>query len=74
MLDKINRYVESANDLYHSGAIRFEQICEEIIIAFEEDRIISNETGSLFQNILDFAQGKIEDEMVESKNYNCDRH
>lgn len=70
-MDKINRYVESASDLYHSGAIRFEQICEELIIEFEKDKIISSEAGSLFQDILDVAQGKIEDEMVESKNYNC---
>lgn len=65
MTDQIHKYIESANDLYHSGAIRFEQICEAIIIAFEKDKIISSETSSLFQNILDFAQGKIEDEMVE---------
>lgn len=65
MTDPIHKYIESANDLYHSGAIRFEQICEEIIIAFEKDKIISSEIGSLFQDILDFAQGKIEDEMVE---------
>lgn len=65
MDDKIQLYIESANDLYHSGAIRFEQICEELIIAFEEDEIISNETGLLFENILNFAQGKIEDEMVK---------
>lgn len=66
MHDLIHKYIESACDLYHSGAIRFEQICEEIIIAFEKDKIISSETGSLFQDILDCAQGKIEDEMVEN--------
>lgn len=65
MNKQIYKYIESANDLYHSGAIRFEQICEEMITGFEKDKVISSETVLLFQNILDYAQGKIEDEMVE---------
>lgn len=61
--NKVHRYIESANDLYFSGVIRFEQICEEMIIALEKDEIISSEIGTLFQNILDFAQGEIDDEI-----------